>query len=789
MFERTLFVKYVPGKNNFVYVPPSLKFLQIGTCLRLSYDENKEAYCSVGATSIEMDENSIGLNSLFAKTLGIKENGLLVLSEIAQLPSVNSITISPVSQNDYDVIDILSDNIQGTLLNQIRVVFYSQSFIIWIGNNIHVTVYVEEVKPVSPGVIDFLTEVHIKPTGHIEKNKSLDIPKSEKPNNFLLEERLTKFYNSFFKKEGNEVANLQRYFNKKYDLICRLVPLTEIPFGEQISKYLQPFNIFISKKCIWLKESTLSTPTICSLTLLKNDVFANEMVFARLIAFEDILDKFEFNLGQNLFVGPEVSQIFDCELGARVILKYIENVPFVSEIIVNSRKNYLVNVEETIKEYLAKNSDAPTVLNANVVIDIGNNISCSLRFSPNEQKFCLVNDDLVRNCKYVIHYEMEVVDSKKKCEEKSFDTFLDNISNMKLIVEDVLRIYENTEDCYENVLITGKPGTGKSALSKYIARKLQLFPLNVYTKTIKCKTFKGKTMESLLKSFYTDFSELLLHQPSVMILDDLEVLCENVAGDNTAPNAVYFNRISEMLHNLFKLFSNSNRIGICATAESTDKLNKNLFSSRGSHLFKNVYTIDEYTKLDRKVVLQKLFADFELDGVDFEELSMKTEGFVIQDIVDFHNKTLFEAYKDELDENSSITITKTHCDKALKNTCVLSLQNVHLHSPGDNDFSHIGGLHDIKKVLVENLLWPAQYPGIFSKAPLRLQSGLLLYGPPGTGKTLLAAAAAKQCGLRLISVKGPELLSKYIGASEQAVRDVFQNILQSTKRETLHFVF
>lgn len=67
-----------------------------------------------------------------------------------------------------------------------------------------------------------------------------------------------------------------------------------------------------------------------------------------------------------------------------------------------------------------------------------------------------------------------------------------------------------------------------------------------------------------------------------------------------------------------------------------------------------------------------------------------------------------------------------------------------------------------------------QYSALFENSPLRLQSGLLLYGIPGTGKTILAAAAAKQCGIRLISVKGPELLSKYIGASEQAVRDIFE---------------
>ena len=66
-----------------------------------------------------------------------------------------------------------------------------------------------------------------------------------------------------------------------------------------------------------------------------------------------------------------------------------------------------------------------------------------------------------------------------------------------------------------------------------------------------------------------------------------------------------------------------------------------------------------------------------------------------------------------------------------------------------------------------------QYPALFSSCPLRLRSGLLLYGAPGTGKTLLAGAVARECGLNFISIKGPELLSKYIGASEQAVRDTF----------------
>ncbi|KAJ8946677.1 hypothetical protein NQ318_019992 [Aromia moschata] len=196
----------------------------------------------------------------------------------------------------------------------------------------------------------------------------------------------------------------------------------------------------------------------------------------------------------------------------------------------------------------------------------------------------------------------------------------------------------------------------------------------------------------------------------------------------------------------------------------------------GNHLFKNLYTVGDFSKTDRKQLLEHLFGKYTTADVNFDELAVKTEGFVIQDVIDFHNKTLFEVYKDR---KKLTVMTKLKCmmsifQRALKNTCVLSLQNVQLHSPGDKNFSDIGGLHDVKKILVESLLWPAQYPTVFANSPLRLQSGLLLYGPPGTGKTLLAAAAAKHCGLRLISIKGPELLSKYIGASEQAVRDVFQ---------------
>eukprot|EP00466_Bigelowiella_natans_P007533 jgi/Bigna1/58582/fgenesh1_pm.115_\ len=85
----------------------------------------------------------------------------------------------------------------------------------------------------------------------------------------------------------------------------------------------------------------------------------------------------------------------------------------------------------------------------------------------------------------------------------------------------------------------------------------------------------------------------------------------------------------------------------------------------------------------------------------------------------------------------------------------------------------VGGLETVKETLKETLQLPTRYAPLFKTVPLKLRSGILLYGPPGCGKTLLASAVAKECGLNFISIKGPELLNKYIGASEQAVRDAF----------------
>lgn len=169
------------------------------------------------------------------------------------------------------------------------------------------------------------------------------------------------------------------------------------------------------------------------------------------------------------------------------------------------------------------------------------------------------------------------------------------------------------------------------------------------------------------------------------------------------------------------------------------------------------------------------------EDLDFLDVAGETDGFMPGDLSQLVSRAKNEALvrsitgNSDLDDNVSsiVPLDRVDFDRALKGFTPTSLRNVTLqHST--TKFDSIGGLQETRRVLLETLEYPTKYAPIFAKCPLRLRSGLLLYGYPGCGKTLLASAVAGECGLNFISVKGPEILNKYIGASEKSVRDLFE---------------
>jgi peroxin-1 len=162
--------------------------------------------------------------------------------------------------------------------------------------------------------------------------------------------------------------------------------------------------------------------------------------------------------------------------------------------------------------------------------------------------------------------------------------------------------------------------------------------------------------------------------------------------------------------------------------------------------------------------------------LDLLEIAGQTDGYMPGDLTLLVSRARSEALIRAVSDNSHsdlITLAAEDYTAALKGFTPASLRGVTLHS-STTTFASIGGLKETRQTLLETLQYPTTYAPLFAKCPLRLRSGMLLYGYPGCGKTLLASAVAGECGLNFISVKGPEILNKYIGASEKSVRDLFE---------------
>lgn len=281
------------------------------------------------------------------------------------------------------------------------------------------------------------------------------------------------------------------------------------------------------------------------------------------------------------------------------------------------------------------------------------------------------------------------------------------------------------------------------------------------------------------------FDKAFYHRPTVVVFDNMDKL---MGAEQEHADSFRQRHITELFLDLFgphTRFAAPNAKGIVlfASAESNASIHPRL---NAAHVFQEVIVVKPPNKDARRDILSQLvrghiegsdLVEDQEHPVNFTALATQTEGYLANDLKDLVARAVHRAAmrvaEHEGESNFQPTLSSQDFAASQADFVPLSLRDVKLQK-SDIVWDDIGGLSETKRVLRETLEWPTKYGPIFAQSPLRLRSGLLLYGYPGCGKTLLASAVAKECGLNFISVKGPELLNKYIGASEQSVRELFE---------------
>ncbi|TLY03243.1 MAG: CDC48 family AAA ATPase [Thaumarchaeota archaeon] len=331
----------------------------------------------------------------------------------------------------------------------------------------------------------------------------------------------------------------------------------------------------------------------------------------------------------------------------------------------------------------------------------------------------------------------------------------------------------------KGVLLYGPPGTGKTLLAKAVASETNANFYSIGGPEIMSK-FHGESEERLREVF----REAEQNAPSIIFIDEIDSIApkrEEVSGD------VEKRVVSQLLTLMDGLKSRGKLVVIGAT-NRPNALDPAL---RRPGRFDREIEIGIPDDRGRLEILQIHTRGMPLtEDVNIESIAKVTHGFVGADLEALSKEAAMRSLRRILPEINmeqskipaetlnKIKVTNNDFQEALRDIQPSAMREVVVQRPNIH-WDDIGGLQGVKEELAEAIEWPLKHADLFLEADVKSPKGILLYGPPGTGKTMIAKAVATTSEANFISVKGPELLSKWVGESEKGVREIFRKARQA----------
>ena len=332
----------------------------------------------------------------------------------------------------------------------------------------------------------------------------------------------------------------------------------------------------------------------------------------------------------------------------------------------------------------------------------------------------------------------------------------------------------------KGVLLHGPPGTGKTLLAKAVAHETNANFYTIGGPEIMSK-FYGESEERLREVF----KKAEENAPAIIFIDEIDSIApkrEEVSGEVER-------RVVAQLLSLMDGMSSRGKVVVIG---ATNRINAIDPALRRPGRFDREIEIGVPDREGRLEILQIHTRGMPLEkNVDLDIIANMSHGFVGADLQAVAKEAGIRALRRVLPEIDlttesipseilkKIIVTMDDFLDVIKEIEPSALREVFVEVP-DVSWDDIGGLADVKQELQEAVEWPLKYHGLFIHSDATPPKGILLYGPPGTGKTLIAKAAAHESEANFISIKGPELLSKWVGESEKGVREVFRKARQAS---------